>query len=410
LKIVLKIAIIYLLCIMQNNFLAKDIKDDSLFISSKFTPNNSFTSGAEGPAVDKEGNIYAVNYNHQGTIGIVTPKGKASLFVELPSGSVGNGIRFNSKGEMFIADYKKHNILKVNMETKKIEVFAHDNRMNQPNDIAIADNDVIYASDPNWSNSTGNLWMIDTNGTTHLLESGMSTTNGVEVSPDNKTLYVGESNSHRIWAYDILPNDSISNKRLVKKFFDGSVLDGIRTDSLGNLYVACHNKKRITILSPDGEVINEVATIGSNPTNIAFGGVDGKTCYITIAGNGNIETFRTDTPGRSWVMLNNPTDVKHEQSSNIPNEFRIEQNYPNPFNPSTNIKFNLPNSSNVKIIIYDTLGREVIKLADREFESGEHTLTWNINETHGKSLTSGIYFANVQVGTLTKSIKMLLMK
>lgn len=409
-KIVLKITIIFLVCVMQSSFLAKDVKDDSLFVSSQFTPKNSFPSGVEGPAVDGEGNIYAVNYNHKGTIGKVTPEGDATLFVELPSGSVGNGIRFNSKGEMFIADYKNHNILKVNMETKEIEVYAHDSRMNQPNDIAIADNDVIYASDPNWSNSTGNLWMIDTNGVTHLLESGMSTTNGVEVSPDNKTLYVGESDSHRIWAYDILSNDSISNKRLVKKFFDGAVLDGMRCDSLGNIYVACHNKKRISILSPDGEIIREVATIGTEVTNIAFGGVDGKTCYVTVAGNGNIETFRTDTPGRSWVMRNKPTDVKNEHSSNIPNEFRIEQNYPNPFNPSTNIKFNLPNSGNVKVVIYDTLGREVIKLADREFESGEHTLTWNINETHGKSLASGIYLANIQVGELTKSIKMLLMK
>src|SRR5436190_10561049 len=70
----------------------------NLFQSSVFTPVNSFTSGAEGPAVDKNGILYAVNFTREGTIGMVTPTGKASLFVELKNGSVGNGIRFNSHG------------------------------------------------------------------------------------------------------------------------------------------------------------------------------------------------------------------------------------------------------------------------------------------------------------------------
>ncbi len=397
-----------LLVVCSSTNIYSKISDDTLFVATTFTPKNSFTSGAEGPAVDKYGNLYAVNYNHQGTIGKVTAQAATSLFVELPNGSVGNGIRFNRKGDMFIADYKNHNILKVNMDSKSIEVYAHDSRMNQPNDIAITDNDVIYASDPNWGESTGNLWMIDTNGTTHLLESGMSTTNGIEVSPDNKTLYVGVgggASGDRIWAYDILPNDSLENKRSIKKFFDGSVLDGMRTDSLGNLYVACYNKKKITILTPDGEVIREVATIGSKPTNIAFGGADGKTCYVTIAGNGNIETFRTDTPGRSWIMNNKVTEIDRSESSNTPSGFKLEQNYPNPFNPTTTIGFALPTQSDVNISVYNVVGEKVAQLANSNMVYGNHIVIFD-----GSDLVSGMYVYKITAGNYVSIKKMMLLK
>jgi len=119
-----------------------------LFKSSVFTPLNSFTGGAEGPAVDKDGILYAVNFSKEGTIGKVMPSADASVFVELPGGSVGNGIRFSSKGDMFIADYTNHNVLKVDMSTKKISVFAHEPTMNQPNDLAIDNQDRIHRSMP----------------------------------------------------------------------------------------------------------------------------------------------------------------------------------------------------------------------------------------------------------------------
>ena len=82
-----------------------------LYQSKVLTPVNSFTTGVEGPAVDKNGVLYAVNFERQGTIGQVTPSGEASVFVELPEGSIGNGIRFDSYGNMLIADYTRHNIL-----------------------------------------------------------------------------------------------------------------------------------------------------------------------------------------------------------------------------------------------------------------------------------------------------------
>ncbi len=275
---------------------------EELFVSQEFTPVNGFTSGIEGPACDADGNLYAVNFERQHTIGKVRPDGEASVCVELENGSIGNGIRFNSEGYMFIADYTNHNVLKVDMDTREISVHAHEPDMNQPNDLAIGANDILYASDPNWGKSTGQIWRIGTNGQVTLLEADMGTTNGIEVSPDEKRLYVNESVQRNVWTYDLSPNGEVSNKRLLIQFPDFG-MDGMRCDIEGNLYVTRHGKGSIAKLSPDGDVLLEVELTGKNCTNIAFGGPDGCTCYVTMADRGNVEAFRADKPGRSWKLF-----------------------------------------------------------------------------------------------------------
>ena len=276
--------------------------NEELFVAQEFTPLNGFTSGIEGPACDAAGNLYAVNYARQHTIGKVTPEGTASVFVELPTGSIGNGIRFNSEGFMFIADYTNHNVLKVDMTTREISVHAHEPTMNQPNDLAIGANDMLYASDPNWGTSTGQIWRVDTDGKVTLLEADMGTTNGIEVSPDEKVLYVNESAQRNVWAYDLSAEGEVSNKRLLIQFPDFN-MDGMRCDIEGNLYITRHGKGTVAKLSPAGEVVLEVQLTGKLCTNIAFGGPDGRTCYVTMADRGNVEVFRADLPGRSWQLF-----------------------------------------------------------------------------------------------------------
>ncbi|GAB3809094.1 SMP-30/gluconolactonase/LRE family protein [Spirosoma humi] len=271
--------------------------EDELFKARLFTPVNSFTSGVEGPAVDKAGTLYAVNFERQGTIGQVTPDGQASLFVTLPEGSIGNGIRFNQRGDMFIADYPKHNILRVASGSKQVAVFASEPRMNQPNDIAIDNKDRLYASDPNWKANTGNLWRIDPDGKVTLLEENMGTSNGVEVSPDSKTLYVNESVQRKVWAYELSPAGTIRNKRLLIEFGDFG-MDGMRCDMAGNLYIARHGKGTVVKVSPAGKILQEIVLTGKKPSNITFGGKDNRTAYVTLQDRGNLETFLIDTPGR----------------------------------------------------------------------------------------------------------------
>lgn len=258
--------------------------------SRDLLPEGSFPQGMEGPAVDRLGNLYAVNYQKKGTIGKVSFAGKVSLFVTLPEGSTGNGIRFDRKGNMFVADYTAHNILKINRKTKEIEVFAHEPAMNQPNDLTISrKTDIIYASDPNWKDSTGNLWMIKPDGKVVNLERNIGTTNGIEVSPNGKYLYVNESIQRKIWRYDIAKDGSISNKTLFYSFEDFG-MDGMRCDSYGNLFVTRHGKGTVVKLSPKGKLVKEYILKGKLATNLTFS-EDESMIYVTVADRGCFETI-----------------------------------------------------------------------------------------------------------------------
>jgi sugar lactone lactonase YvrE len=76
----------------------------------------------------------------------------------------------------------------------------------------------------------------------------------------------------------------------------------MRCDVNGNLYIARFGVGQVAIVSPQGKVIKEVKLAGKSPTNVAFGGKDGCTVYVTLQDQGNLESFRTDTPGREWKM------------------------------------------------------------------------------------------------------------
>jgi sugar lactone lactonase YvrE len=77
-------------------------------------------------------------------------------------------------------------------------------------------------------------------------------------------------------------------------------MDGMRVDRKGNLYISRHGKGTVAVVSPAGKVVREVATLGSKPSNVAFGGVDGKTLYVTEMEKGRLVRFRTETAGREW--------------------------------------------------------------------------------------------------------------
>lgn len=266
----------------------------ALYTALEYVPEATFTSGVEGPAVGPDGALYAVNFEREGTIGRVVPNqqgiGQAELFVTLPEGSTGNGLRFNARGDLFVADYTGHNILKIPAGSRQAQVFAHNNEMHQPNDIALLDSGVLFASDPSWATNTGNLWRISEAGHVTLVEANMGTTNGVAISPDQRRLYVNESVQRRIWLYDVDEAGHAHNKRLFYQFDDFG-LDGMRVDAHGRLIVARYGAGSVALLSPEGQLIRDVTLRGKNPTNVALDNALHTRVYVTVQDRGNIEVF-----------------------------------------------------------------------------------------------------------------------
>ena len=91
-------------------------------------------------------------------------------------------------------------------------------------------------------------------------------------------------------------------------------------------------------------------------------------------------------------------------------EFTLHQNYPNPFNPVTQIRYNLPEKSNVTLLIYDILGREVATLLNGALEPGYHSVMWNGQNKMGQAVRAGMYFYSMQADALRQTKKIVLLK
>lgn len=275
---------------------------DDLFVVTPLTAERSFTSGVEGPAVDAAGNVYAVNFGRQQAIGIVSPQGVAREFAVLPGDSVPNGLRFDRQGALYVADYVGHNIFRIAPGAGVPQLYAHEAGMSQPNDLAITAGGVLYASDPDWKSNTGRVWRIGRDGKVALAADGMGTANGIEVSPDGRTLYVNESVQRNIWAFSIEADGALANKRLFHHFEDFG-MDGMRVDVDGNLYVSRFGKGTVAKLAPDGTLLREIRLPGQRPSNLCFGGPDGRTMYVTEVEHQQLLQFRVDRPGLEWQRI-----------------------------------------------------------------------------------------------------------
>lgn len=137
-------------------------------------------------------------------------------------------------------------------------------------------------------------------------------------------------------------------------------------------------------LEASGELSEEAARLGYTPGS------------TSVWGSNTAEPF-------NYYITSSLVDLKNEV--NIPATFALNQNYPNPFNPNTKISFALPQSMDVKIDVYNSLGQNVNQLVNSKMEAGHHTV-----EMNGSGLSTGIYFYRISTPEYSKTKKMLLMK
>ena len=103
----------------------------------------------------------------------------------------------------------------------------------------------------------------------------------------------------RSWAFTVKPDGSLSDKRLIRKFPDHG-FDGMRCDVDGNLYITRYGKGTVVKMAPDGAILQEVDVLGKQPSNLCFGGPDGRTVYVTEVEHTRLVRFRVDRPGLEW--------------------------------------------------------------------------------------------------------------
>jgi len=104
----------------------------------------------------------------------------------------------------------------------------------------------------------------------------------------------------------------------------------------------------------------------------------------------------------------NPTSTNI--TSELPTKYSLQQNYPNPFNPTTTISYALPEQSTVKLTVFDIRGQEVMELDRAEKQAGNYEVQWSGMDQSGNSVSTGVFFARLQAGEFTQTIKMVYLK
>jgi len=268
----------------------------------------------EGPAFDGAGNLFFSDIAGNRILKM-DPSGRISVFRE-DSGRT-NGNTFDAQGRLlscegaeFGSAEGRRRIVRTDLKTGKVEVLTEryeGKRYNSPNDICVDIHGRIWFTDPYYGPDRHILEMgheavyrIDPDGkvTRVLTQPAIQRPNGIAITPDAKTLYVVDSHpqpggNRKIWAFHVEPDGSLSQQRLVYDFGRGRGGDGMRLDVQGNLWV-CAGVMRprgpgetdevppgVYVISPQGQLLGRIPIPEDLITNLAFGGPERKTLYVT---------------------------------------------------------------------------------------------------------------------------------
>ncbi len=297
---------------------------DELYKSTYYIEPGTFSSVCEGPVCDINGNLYVCNMlennildktyrkSKRGNIAVVKPDGTVSKLVDLPKGCRGNGMRINKNGDLLIANNLYGTILCVNIELRTVNVYAELEPSARPNDLAIHSDGTLFVSDWRWGKKEkvgiGGLWKISPSKKVTKIFEGCP--NGIEISPDETKFYLSTT------VYELKKDKTLGKKLydLVPPEGDLSWFDGMRADNEGNIYLARFGKNKkngvVHKFNSIGDYLFSIQMHSGGVTNIAFGGIDGKTIYVTTRGHnekiksfGAIEKFRVDVFGRNTTLL-----------------------------------------------------------------------------------------------------------
>lgn len=292
----------------------------------------------EGPIAMPDGSVILVEIERR-TLSRVSPDGRVSVIAETGGGP--NGAAMGPDGKCYIcnnggfdfveergmlrphlqaSDYSGGRIERVDIETGAVEVLYTEcggNPLKGPNDLVFDSQGGFYFTDlgkvrPR-EQDRGAVYYAKADGSaiTEVVFPAV-TPNGVGLSPDEKTLYVAETEPGRLWAWPIKrPGElekelwpSVNGGRLVTGVPGYKRFDSLAVDSAGNICVGTLMEGGITVVAPDGSKVEHIPTDDPYATNICFGGPDLRTAFITLSTSGRLVAAEWPRPGLPLNYLN----------------------------------------------------------------------------------------------------------
>ena len=260
-------------------------------------PTDSFL---EGPVFDDAGHLYVSDIPH-GRIFRISPQGEWTQVAEWDGEP--NGLKFLNPRELLVTDYR-NGLMACDVATGEVRPFLdrrNSERFKGVNDLVFDRAGNLYFTDQGQTglhDPTGRLYRLQRNGQLDLLLSNVPSPNGVALSPDERVLYLGVTRGNQVWRVPLLDDGSVSK---VSAFFTShgpSGPDGLAVDSTGRVIVANPGLGVVWVLNhrAEPEVVLRTCA-GTSTTNVAFGGPDRQTLFITESVSGSVLTARLDAPG-----------------------------------------------------------------------------------------------------------------
>lgn len=258
--------------------------------------------GPNGAAIGPDGKCYVCNnggFNWHEADGVLRPVSQAD-------------------------DYSGGRIERIDLDSGAVEVlYTHcgDNRLNGPNDIVFDGDGGFWFTDLGKARARdmdrGAVYYARADGSLIVeVAFPMVTPNGIGLSADDKILYVAETESSRLWRYDVLGPGRLSRADwpntnggiLVAGMAGYQRFDSLALDSAGNICVGTLIEGGVTVISPDGQSVEHIPVPDPYCTNICFGGPDLKTAYLTLSIYGTLVAMDWPRPGLPLHFLNERAD------------------------------------------------------------------------------------------------------
>lgn len=256
----------------------------------------------EGPSFDRHGNLYVVDVAW-GRIFRISPGGGFTLVIEYEGEP--NGLKIHRDGRIFVADFR-HGIMLLNPDRGTVEPVVQASEFGPfkgVNDLVFASNGDLYFTDQGLTglqDPSGRLYRLRADsGRLDMLLQGIPSPNGLVLGLDEDVVFVNVTRDNAVWRVPLNASGAAFKVGAYIRLSGGNGPDGLAIDEAGGLAIAHLGLGSVWIVNAIGEPVARVnSCAGLGTTNLAYGGADRRTLYITESETGQILTAAVPTPGR----------------------------------------------------------------------------------------------------------------
>ncbi len=254
----------------------------------------------EGPSFDRAGNLYVTDIPF-GRVFRISPAGEWTLIVEYTGWP--NGLKIHRDGRIFITDYM-HGIMLLDPAAGTVTpllMARYSESFKGVNDLCFAANGDLYFTDQGQTgmhDPSGRVYRYTAAGRIDCLIDNVPSPNGIVLAPDEKALFVAATRGNTVWRGPLLADGALTKVGVFAHLFGPSGPDGLAVDEDGNLAVAHAAQGCVWLFSRKGVPTHQVVSCaGDFITNLAYGGPDRRTLYMTESATGSVLQARMPAAG-----------------------------------------------------------------------------------------------------------------